>query len=85
MAHGNEENWAPPTESLTGVRGGLMVDASNFQGDAGAGGLGTVLFRNTSPIKLTVSVLGNFSGYTGNEYTYSPKLPGLKHPQRHPS
>lgn len=63
-----------------------MVDASNkFQGDAGAGGLGTILLRNTNLMKLTVSVLGNFSSSIRNEYTYSPKLLGLNHPPAHPS
>lgn len=75
-AYGNEENWAPPTENLTGVWEGLLTDTSNkFQGDVGAGGLGTIPSRNTNLMKLTVSVLGNFSSYIRRIYLL-PKTPG---------
>lgn len=76
------ENQAPPPELLIEVWEGLITN--KFQGGLGAGGLGTILFKNTNPMKLMVWESSNFSSFIRNEYTYSPKLLGVKYALRQP-
>lgn len=53
------ESQAPPPELLIEVSEGLITN--KFQGGLGAGGLGTILFRNTNPMKLMLWESSNFS------------------------